>query len=646
MFTLAVLCSTLLVLSSALPVAAATDVDVARQTLAPNDGWAAATTGTTGGAAADASHVFVVTTRAQLVAALNNLDPTPKIIKVFGVIDANSDDAGTHLPCSAYQDPGYTLEQYLATYDPAVWGRTTRPSGPLENARLQSQRNQAARIQIRVGPNTTLIGVGDNPQLVGANLFVSNVDNLIIRNLTFSDAFDCFPQWDPTDGALGNWNSQYDNISLRGGTHVWVDHNAFNDGTHPDSAQPLYFGRPWQWHDGECDITNASDFDTVSWNRFVDHDKVMLIGSSDNAPADVGKLRVTVHHNLFEGLGQRTPRVRFGQVHVYNNLYTVDNPDSYVYSWGVGVQSHTFAENNVFNLTGVPTDKIITRFSGTVIHESGNLVNGSVVDIRGAYNARNDPDLADDTSWTPTLVGRTDATSALPGLIDAASGPTLSVGALALDGATGFAEAPDSPDLNVSGDWTVELWFKDEHPQGFNHDYLTLLNKGDRQTSGDAPYTVSIGFKAIQVATRSAFVDSAVRYDLRAGGVDPSQWHHLAATYTAGSRVLAMYLDGTRVTEGQLNPGRANTLPVQIGRSGPSTGKYFHGKVDDLRIWSVARSATDIAAHYQQQLTSPSPGLVANWKLDEPTGPTAADSTATHDAHLSGAATFVTLVHP
>jgi pectate lyase len=44
----------------------------------------------------------------------------------------------------------------------------------------------------------------------GINLYLQSVDNVIIRNLTFEDAFDCFPQWDPTDGASGNCNSQYD----------------------------------------------------------------------------------------------------------------------------------------------------------------------------------------------------------------------------------------------------------------------------------------------------------------------------------------------------------------------------------------------------------------------------------------------------
>src|SRR5205814_7880198 len=177
--------------------------------------------------------------------------------------------------------------------------------------------------------------------------------NIIVRNITFEDAFDCFPQWDPTDGALGNWNSAYDNISITAAARVWIDHNAFDDGAHPDRTQPTYFGRPFQWHDGECDITNNgmsfSDLVTVSWNRFTDHDKTMLIGASDSTTTDRGHLRVTIHHNYFANAGQRTPRDRFGQLHVYNNYYEVLNPASsevepaYQYSFGVGVESAIFA---------------------------------------------------------------------------------------------------------------------------------------------------------------------------------------------------------------------------------------------------------------------------------------------------------------
>ena len=401
--------------------------DLVRQVLPANDGWAAATTGTTGGVAADAAHVSIVTNRTELVQALggdnktNGGNATPKIVMVEGTIDGNTDDAGQPLSCADYEAPGYSLSAYLATYDPAVWGTTLRPSGPLENARRQSEQNQAARVQVRVGPNTTIVGVGRNARMIGLNLLVQNVDNVVIRNLDFENAFDCFPQWDPTDGATGNWNSAFDNISLVGATHVWVDHDSFTDGDSPDSQSPVFFGRLFEMHDGELDITKASDLVTVEWSAFRAHDKTMLIGSSDTATGDVGKLRVTVHHDRFDGVDERAPRVRFGQVHAFDNLYVVQDP-TYVYSWGVGVRSQIFAQNNFFlTAPGVLPAQFITVFGGTAIHATGTLVNGfspaHQVDVVAAYNAAHGTALSSDVGWTPTLFVRIDPTAAVPVLV-------------------------------------------------------------------------------------------------------------------------------------------------------------------------------------------------------------------------------------
>jgi pectate lyase len=393
--------------------------DLARETLAANDGWASFSTGTTGGAAAASDHIYTVTNRNELVAAFAAGGTAPKIVFVSGTIDANVDANNQPLSCSAYQAPGYTLEDYLVAYDPATWGRRV-PSGTLENARRASQTNQQARIRINIPSNTTLIGL-TGATIMGAHLRVNNADNVIIRNLTLVDAHDCFPQWDPTDGSTGNWNSAYDNLSLLGATHVWVDHCAFTDGDNQDSNQPLYFGRPFQVHDGELDITNASDLVTVSWNRFADHDKTMLIGSSDSATADVGKLRVTLHHNVFANVIQRQPRVRFGQVHVFNNYYDIADAEGYGYSWGVGIQSQIYAENNFFNAGSVPIDRFISQLNGNAIFATGSMVNGRArpnrVDVVSAYNATHSPGVTPKVGWTPVLFVEIHPTQAVPGLV-------------------------------------------------------------------------------------------------------------------------------------------------------------------------------------------------------------------------------------
>ena len=400
--------------------------DLGREVLGPNDGWAAAAGGTTGGSKADAAHTKTVGDRQQLVAALEPSDPAPRLIYVSGTIDGNSDDANKPLRCDDYATAGYTLDAYLKAYDPVTFGRTKRPSGPLEDARAASQKKQAARVQIKVPPNTTIVGRA-GARIVGVNLIVET-DNVIIRDLTFADAFDCFPQWDPTDGAQGNWNSQYDNISLNGATHVWIDHNAFGDGDHPDAKQPMYLGRPYQIHDGAIDIAKAADLVTVSWNRFADHDKLMLIGSSDTAPADVGKLSVTIHHNLFSNVGQRAPRVRYGKVHVFDNVYEIPSAAGYTYSWGVGTESKLYLENNVIRAgSAVTLDKVIRAFSGKAIHVGDTLLDDgttkSLVDVLGAYNKATDPKLMTDVGWTPTYVAHLDPVADVAGSVDRGAGP-------------------------------------------------------------------------------------------------------------------------------------------------------------------------------------------------------------------------------
>ncbi len=276
--------------------------------------------------------------------------------------------------------------------------------------------NQAARVEIDVPSNTTIVGIGNNANIIGANLLVKSANNVIIRNLNFENASDCFPQWDPTDGATGNWNSAFDNISiLNNSTHVWVDHNTFTDANQPDSSEPTYFGRLYEQHDGECDITKGADLVTVSWNRFLNHDKTMLIGSSDSLTSDAGKLRVTISDNEFNGTLERTPRVRFGQVHVYNNYYNQGANPAMQYDLGVGISSQIYDQNNYFQLpSNLKASDILKVYKGTKIHTEGDIVNGSAVNLLTAYNAAHSPKLSANVGWTPTYYNTIVAASLVP----------------------------------------------------------------------------------------------------------------------------------------------------------------------------------------------------------------------------------------
>lgn len=350
-----------------------------REVLPKQDGFAAVGNGTTGGATATEQNVFKVTNKKEFVSALKNRKNTaPKIVLVYGTIDFDTDDNGKPLTMKDYMVDGYDFQQYLETHKPNSTALKS-VKDEQEAKRKASQKNQSKSITVHVPANTSIIGM-DNAKLKGVNL-VLDADNIIIRNIQFESPYDYFPAWDPSDGPEGNWNSQYDSISIKGGTHIWIDHSSFQDG--PETVEK-YFGRKYEHRDGLVDITNQADYITISYSTFENHNKAMLIGSSDSRVADEGKLHVTLHHNYFHNVVQRTPRVRFGQVHIYNNYFASDAASNseyaYAYSLGVGKNSQIYAENNVADIVGKDYTSFVKVFGGKQLTTVNNMFNGQIID--------------------------------------------------------------------------------------------------------------------------------------------------------------------------------------------------------------------------------------------------------------------------
>src|SRR5437867_3366728 len=104
-------------------------------------------------------------------------------------------------------------------------------------------------------------------------------------------------------------------------------------------------------------------------------------------------------------------------------------------------------------------------------------------------------------------------------------------------------------------------------------------------------------------------------------------------------RRLTLYLDGVQVAQATASAvSSGNSLPLNIGRAGPTNGNYWRGKLDEIRLWSVLRSSSDIQSAYRLDLSAAPTGLVGNWQFNEGSGSVAADGAGSpQNATLYGA---------
>lgn len=96
-----------------------------------------------------------------------------------------------------------------------------------------------------------------------------------------------------------------------------------------------------------------------------------------------------------------------------------------------------------------------------------------------------------------------------------------------------------------------------------------------------------------------------------------NQWVHVAATMDMSAGASTAYINGASVPG--LYTSGAPTSITQGGdlRIGNNDGaNYLDGKIADVRVWSVVRTATQIRDNMNQQLVGNETNLVAYFKLD------------------------------
>ncbi|WP_454672840.1 pectate lyase family protein [Achromobacter pestifer] len=184
--------------------------------------------------------------------------------------------------------------------------------------RFASDMTIVLNSQLRVPSNITIDGRGKQVALIDDGLGVYGSKNVILTHLTI-------------DGRL-NRLTQAVNVA-NGSRDVWVDHLDLS-----------------RMSDRLLNVKNGSTDVTISWTKFHNSNKVMLLNNitSKNLFQNYDRdsiARVTLHHNYFFNTVQRNPRGQFGTFHLFNNL--LENWDFYGMSFSL--EAKAFVEGNIFN---------------------------------------------------------------------------------------------------------------------------------------------------------------------------------------------------------------------------------------------------------------------------------------------------------
>jgi hypothetical protein len=201
--------------------------------------------------------------------------------------------------------------------------------------------------------------------------------------------------------------------------------------------------------------------------------------------------------------------------------------------------------------------------------------------------------------------------------------------ALSFDGNDWAASLPRVIRVATNEPFTLEAWVypePDSNPLNFTH---VIVDPSGLRYNLSLTNDESMIFN---LTTTSGYESLSTP----SGSVPFGVWTHIAATWDGS--VMRNHVNGVeRSSMAPLGEIASETLSVgiaagsQIGFAG-----FFHGKLDEIRIWKVARRADQLAASLDIPLRGNELGLVNYWNFDEGAGSLAADLTSNGNDLLWG----------
>src|SRR6266571_1532798 len=168
-------------------------------------------------------------------------------------------------------------------------------------------------------------------------------------------------------------------------------------------------------------------------------------------------------------------------------------------------------------------------------------------------------------------------------------------GGIYLDGLQ-YGEVASNASIDLTQNVTMEAWIKVDR---FANTLMPIFYKGSGNPA-ERTYSLWLNSNGSVLATTGDATGDPSE-PTAAGLVGLNQWQHVAAVIDRGTTPqLRIFVDGVQRATATLRttPARSNTNPLLIGRQLETNFTFanFEGTIDEVRVWTVARTAAQIAA--------------------------------------------------
>ncbi|MCG3203432.1 MAG: hypothetical protein KCHDKBKB_00091 [Elusimicrobia bacterium] len=184
-------------------------------------------------------------------------------------------------------------------------------------------------------------------------------------------------------------------------------------------------------------------------------------------------------------------------------------------------------------------------------------------------------------------------------------------------------QVPHRAAYNLQGETTVEFWFRRASISTPTANEYLISKDSYGKSTGWSIYlqggTGKIRFEPHVILGGLTTTRSILNMD----------WHHFAVVKSSVG-VTTLYLDGTLEASAFTNTPYTNPDMLKFGNS-ENSGEDFSGTLDEVRIWSAARSSTDIRCGRRQTLVGNETGLEGYWDFNEGGGQIANDKSSTQN---------------